>query len=99
MRLSVNLGRVTIGYDQHRLTHTASQPLKSMFEMRTIFIEVTWMSNTEAHRKDVEKRETKMDSVREIVYWPLLRFFSALARTPPKTNIVALLERNSGKSD
>ena len=33
------------------------------------------------------------------IYWALLRFLSALARTPPKTNIVALFERNSGKSD
>jgi hypothetical protein len=29
----------------------------------------------------------------------LLRFLSALARIPPKTNMVVLLERNSGKSD
>jgi hypothetical protein len=33
------------------------------------------------------------------IYCGLLRFLSALARTLPKTNIVALFERNSGKSD
>jgi hypothetical protein len=33
------------------------------------------------------------------IYCSLLRFLSALARTPPKTNIVALFERTSGKSD
>ena len=33
------------------------------------------------------------------IYCPLLRFFKALARTPPRTCIRILLERNSGRSD
>ena len=32
-------------------------------------------------------------------YCALLRFLSALARTPPKTDIVALFERDSGNND
>jgi len=40
-----------------------------------------------------------LNAKNKMFYCPLLRFFKALARTPLKTFIISLFERNSGKSD